>query len=344
MSEEPEILPADPDPLEEGGGPVKTFLEHLEDLRWTLVKSVVAVVVAILACLSGANWIIKVLTWPLEKAEGLKTEPEARLVVTLGTNVFARMTASEAARNGFPLASTNDDTFLRLAPLQVGTNWVMGIVSDTNPPPASAYRNPVTLSILGPAKAFSVLMQVAVYGGFVVAAPFILFFLGQFILPALHFHEKKLLFKVAGAATGLFLVGVAFCYFLILVICLSTTQTFTRWLGFSADLWSADEYISFVCWFMLGMGLAFQLPLVLLTLVRLGILTPRKLSEFRMYFVVGILVLAAFITPDGSPITLILLAGPLYLLYEISVIIAKFWEVRDLRRARAEGEIDADSP
>ncbi|MFM7100155.1 MAG: twin-arginine translocase subunit TatC, partial [Verrucomicrobiota bacterium] len=249
---------------------------------------------------------------------------------------------SEAARHGFPLASTNEDTFLRLAPLQVGTNWILGLAPDTNPPPASAYRNPVTLSILGPAKAFAVLMEVAVYGGFVLATPFILFFLGQFILPAMHIHEKRLMFKVAGAGTGLFMLGVAFCYFLILVICLSTTQTFTRWLGFSADLWSADEYISFVCWFMLGMGLAFQLPLVLLTLVRLGILTPRKLSEFRMYFVVGILVLAAFITPDGSPITLLLLAGPLLILYELSVLIAKFWEIRDRRRSRSAGTLDDD--
>ncbi|MFM8357396.1 MAG: twin-arginine translocase subunit TatC, partial [Verrucomicrobiota bacterium] len=307
MSEEPELLPVEADPPDEGGGPVKTFLEHLEDLRWTLVKSVVAVVVAILACLSGANWIIKVLTWPLEKAEGLKTEPEARLVVTLGTNVFSRMTVSEAARHGFPLASTNEDTFLRLAPLQVGTNWILGLAPDTNPPPASAYRNPVTLSILGPAKAFAVLMEVAVYGGFVLATPFILFFLGQFILPALHIHEKRLLFKVAGAGTGLFMLGVAFCYFLILVICLSTTQTFTRWLGFSADLWSADEYISFVCWFMLGMGVAFQLPLVLLTLVKIGILDAAKLSKFRSYWVVAGLLIAAFITPDGNPLNMLLL-------------------------------------
>ena len=341
MADEPEVLLPDvlADPEGDGGGPVKTFLEHLEDLRWTLIKSVVAVAVGVLMCLSGANWIIKFLTWPLEQAEGIRTTSESQVILTLGTNIF-RLTAAEATAQGFPGIATNRDTFLRLAPVPQGTNWTLGLVVQTNEPPASSYRNPVTLSILGPAKAFSVLMQVAVYGGFVVSTPAILFFLGQFILPALHQHEKKLLYKVAGFATLLFAVGVAFCYFLILVVCLSTTVTFTKWLGFSADLWNADEYIGFVCWFMLGMGLAFQLPLVLLTLVKIGILNAAKLSQFRMYWVATGLILSAFITPDGSPITLILLFGPLHLLYELSVFIAKIWE----RKAReAEARESAES-
>lgn len=340
MADELEVLPArsghGPDPEEdEGGGPVKTFLEHLEDLRWTMIKSVIAVAIGVLACLSGANWLVQVLVWPLKQAEGLQTETSSRVVVTFGTNILARMSSEDAIAQGFGGIETNRDTFIRLMPVPMGTNFVLQVQMDPQPPDPSAYRNPVLLSILGPAKAFKVLMQVGIYGGMVISAPFVLVFLGQFILPALHMHEKRFIYRISGIAVGLFMVGVLFCYFLILIICLSTTVTFTKWLGFSAELWSADEYISFVCWFMLGLGIAFELPLVLLTLVKIGILNASKLSEYRMYWVVIGLGLSAFITPDGSPITLFLLFGPLHLLYELSVVIAYAWE----RSARKKGEM-----
>jgi sec-independent protein translocase protein TatC len=341
MADELEVMPPEsslPEEEDEGGGPIKTFLEHLEDLRWTLIKSVLAVVIGVLACLSGAPWLIKVLVWPLEMAEGIQTDTETRVIISLGTNIVARMNTQEALAQGFDGVYTNSDTFLRMIPVSDGTNFVMSIQPDPQPPLPSAYLNSVKLSILGPAKAFKVLMQVGIYGGFVLSTPAILFFLAQFILPALHVHEKRLLYRIAGVSGGLFFLGLAFCYFLILIICLSTTVTFTNWLGFSAELWTADEYISFVCWFMLGMGIAFQLPLVLLTLVHIGILSASKLSEYRSYWVIIGLVLCAFITPDGSPITLLLLFGPLHLLYEASVIIAYAWE----RKARKNAVVPTD--
>jgi len=325
--------PENPDSDELGGGPVKTFLEHLEDLRWTLIKCAVAIFLGFVVCLSGSNYVIKFLTWPLERAESIRTTTEARVLYLLGTNVVARMSPTESGLAGLP---TNSDTVFRLEPVLMGTNQVLALRLETNVPPALMRSFTVQLKTLGPVTAFSIVMQIAMFGGVTVAIPFVLFFIAQFVLPALHHHERSLVYKVAGWATFLFLLGVAFCYFVMLIICLSTTVSFSNWLGFASDEWKADEYISFVCWFMLGMGIAFQLPLVLLTLVKIGLLDHAKLSKFRSFFVVGVLVIAAFITPDGNPLNMMLLALPLYLLYEISTLVAWWWS-----RSEPKTEIEA---
>lgn len=337
MADELEVVHTPtPEPNEdEGGGPVKTFLEHLEDLRWTLIKVAVSFLLGFIVCLSGAQYIIKFLTWPLEKAESVRSGKDPDVVISLGTNVFHRATVKQFPVGGL---SEKTNTYFRLRPVVVeagqlpslpGGGYVMAMEMDTNPPPAALKSIKVSLSILGPVDAFVLLMQIAMFGGATVAAPFILFFIGQFVLPALHVHEKRFLFRAAGVATGLFLTGVAFCYLLVLVICLSTTVSFANWLGFTSEIWRADAYISFVCWFMLGMGIAFELPLVLLTLVKIGILDAKKLSAFRAYWVVVGLVICGFVTPDGNPLTMMMMFLPLHILYEISVMIAWTWARKD---------------
>ncbi|MBP8259198.1 MAG: twin-arginine translocase subunit TatC, partial [Verrucomicrobia bacterium] len=94
---------------------------------------------------------------------------------------------------------------------------------------------------------------------------------------------------------------------------------------FEANEWRAEDYISFVTKFMLGMGLSFQLPVVLLTLVKIELLDYQKLSGFRSYWVVINMVLCAVITPSGDPVTMMLMALPLQVLYEVSVFIARIW-------------------
>lgn len=317
---------------EDGGGPVKTFLEHLEDLRWTLIKCAVAIFLGFAICLSGSNFVIDFLTWPLKQAEGIRTSAEPRVIYLLGTNVIARLPVADSGLLGL----TNVNTVFRLEPMLLGTNQVLGLRQVTNAGARVTQTFNVQLKTLGPVTAFSIVMQIAMFGGITVSIPFVLFFIAQFILPALHHREKSFVFKVSGWATVMFLLGVAFCYFVLLVICLSTTVSFSNWLGFVSDEWKADEYISFVCWFMLGMGAAFQLPLVLLTLVKIGILDHIKLSKMRSYVVVGELVIAAFITPDGNPLNMMLMAVPLHLLYEISTLIAWWWA----RQARKQAGLE----
>lgn len=327
MPEDLEVMPPEPEE-EEGGGPVRTFLEHLEDLRWTLLKCALALALGMIASLSGSPYIVKFLTWPLVLAQRVRTSPDARVVLILGTNVLAKMPATQ-----FPVTApmTNRDVYLKVVPLYLGTNLVLSLLPDPNPPDAATYGINVDLKTLGPIEGFSVAIKIGLYGGVAVSAPFILLFLAQFILPALHVHERKFVFRAAGIGSLLFFSGVAFCYFILLVVSLSTTVSFSNWMGFSADMWSAGEYIGFVSWFLIGMGIAFELPLVLLTLVKVGILDAKKLNQLRMYWVVAGLTLAGFITPDGNPMTMLLMFVPLHALYEISVLIAWFWERKDPR-------------
>jgi len=107
---------------------------------------------------------------------------------------------------------------------------------------------------------------------------------------------------------------------------------YSNWLGFGAMQWKAEDYISFVCKFLLGMGLGFELPVVLLTLVKLGVLSYTSLRKMWRYMIVIVLVLGGLLTTP-EVVTQVMMAGPLYLLYEISVWIAWYWEWRDRRRA-----------
>ena len=147
--------------------------------------------------------------------------------------------------------------------------------------------------------------------------------------------EKKYLTRAVLIGGVLFFCGAAFCYFLLMKIALSTSALFANWLSFGADLWRAEDYISFVCKFMLGMGIAFELPVIILLLVRIGVLDYKKLSKFRIYWMVINLVLASVLTPPDV-VTQVLMAVPMQLFYECSVFIAWIWYRRDRKREAAE--------
>jgi sec-independent protein translocase protein TatC len=124
-------------------------------------------------------------------------------------------------------------------------------------------------------------------------------------------------------------------------ITLLATVQFSTWLGFGADEWRAEDYIDFVVKMMLAVGLSFQLPVVLLTLVKIGILDYKKLSDWRSYFIVANMVACAIITPSGDPFTMLLLAIPVQVLYEISVLIARAWWRKDEQERAAEDAASA---
>ena len=127
-------------------------------------------------------------------------------------------------------------------------------------------------------------MKVALYGGIILSLPFILFFIAQYVMPALKAKEKKYFARAFIIGGGLFMAGVMLCYFVILPISLKGVAQYTKWLGFSIDIWRGEEVFQFVILFMLGMGVSFELPVVLLTLVRLGILQHEWLVKGRRYF------------------------------------------------------------
>ncbi|MGN6385986.1 MAG: twin-arginine translocase subunit TatC [Verrucomicrobiota bacterium] len=259
MAEEPlELLP---DNEEDEGGPVKTFLEHLEDLRWVLIKCAAALGIGMAACLAAAPQITSVLTWPLQKA-GINVKP-----------------------------------------------------------------NP-----MGPLGGFVISMKMAFYGGITLSLPIILYVIGSFIIPALKKNEKKYFVRAFIIGAGLFLAGVLLCYAVILPISLKGLVQYNEWMGLPTDIWRAEEYFGFVILFMIGMGLSFEIPVVILTLVRIGIIPHEFLIKGRAYFFIANLVLCAFITPDA--VSTIFMVIPVQVLMEICILISKNWE-RQKRLAEA---------
>ena len=315
------------------GGPIKSFLEHLEDLRWTLIKCAAALAVAMLVCLIGGNYIVKFLTYPLRLTTQLRAaKPSETVAVHWGTNVVAQFSRTNLAPI-LPDSLTNTAA-LRVVPKRIGDEVVLSLQPEEKPFEVPG-RDTVLLKNYSPVSTFMVAIKLALYGGLVLSLPFIIYFIGQFVLPALRVKERAFVLRSLGFGVFLFLLGMAFCYFVLMQVALAATVEFSTWLGFSADEWRAEDYISFVTLSMLALGLSFELPILLLALVKIGILNYQTLSKYRSYWVVAELVICAFLTPSGDPFTMLLMAAPIHVLYEISVLIAWYWHWRDAKRARA---------
>jgi sec-independent protein translocase protein TatC len=319
---------------EEEGGPVKSFLEHLEDLRWVLIKSGVALGVGFLVCLVATNSVVKVLTYPLNHAK-VSYPPEIQVVTFLfGTNRLGvyQLPASEAKALNL---STNRYVTFHLEPITIpGTNpvTVLGLRPDNDSTEARRLMVPIVAT--GPAQAFITAVQLAMYAGGLIASPFILYFVASFVFPALKMTERKYVYRGLFFGLGLFLSGVSFCYLALMPIALSASVRYTQWMGLSVPLWRADEYISFVCKFMLGMGLGFEMPVILLVLVKIGILNYTLLSKARRYVIVINFILGAMLTTPEI-LTQLLMALPLQVLYEITIWIAWYWERQEKKREMA---------
>ena len=179
------------------------------------------------------------------------------------------------------------------------------------------------LQSLGVADSFTISIELAFYAGLVIAFPFLVYFLAEFILPALTPKEKAMLLPTAAIGSGLFLGGAAFSYFVVLPQTLEFFFKDAQSMNWQPT-WTVREYYSFTTQFVISFGLAFELPLAVLLLVKLEIVDHALLQRTRSFAVVLIFILAAVITPTSDILTLVLMGGPMYVLYELCVLIAWF--------------------
>lgn len=318
---------------EQEGGPVKPFLDHLEDLRWVLIKSLAALGVAIVVCLLAGDKVVWVLMRPLKHTKVRVTPGVQTVDFRVGTNRMGSFTLplTPEAPTAF---GTNRQVAFQLLPVTVGTNVLLGMRPEPLPPEGVRRALDIPVVNLGPASGFIVAFKVAIYAGVVVAAPFIFYFVIGYVFPALRLKEKKYASHGLFFGLGLFLLGVSFCYFILMPVALVASVQYSEWLGFSAPQWRAEEYISFVSKFMLGMGIGFELPVVVLTLVKIGVLNYRSLSSGRRYVIVINFILGAVLTTP-EVITQVLMAIPLQVLYEICIWIAWYWERKERKLKEA---------
>jgi sec-independent protein translocase protein TatC len=238
----------------------KPFLDHLEDLRWTVVKMAIALFAAMILCFLFRQPLVHVMQAPLKGVDP-----------------------------------------------QVGALKALGITDS------------IVISF-----------HLAFYAGIVLSFPLLLYFLAEFVLPALTAVEKRFLFPAIAGSFGLFLLGVLVCYFWLLPKTILFFFRDTQSLGW-APTWTVQQYYSFVTKFVLGFGMAFELPVVVLALVYFGLITYRFMARTRPYAVVLIFVLAAIIAPTPDLLTLVAMALPMALLYESCIWIAWIMERRASR-------------
>jgi len=248
------------------GDIIKPFLEHMEDLRWTLLKMGFSLIVAMVIAFFYRNDLMRILQAPLAQVD---PSLPGQLIVT---------------------------------------------------------------EIAG---AFMLSIKMAFQAGIVIAFPFLVFFLADFVLPALTRQEKKYLFPGIAAGTVLFCAGVAVAYYYILPQTIRFFFDYTKELGLK-EMWTWASYASIFTWLTIGFGLLCELPVVVMVLALLGIVNFKLLSATRSYAVTLIFILAAIIAPTPDPATLLVLALPIVLLYESCI-----WMVWLLdRRRRKNADVD----
>lgn len=258
-------------PAPEGGAPGKPmgFLDHLEELRWTIMKSVAAFLAAFVVVAVFFDQTLAFLRWPLE----------------------------------IGLAGAPADSF--------------------------------TLISTSAAAIFGAYLMVCLLGALPLALPPVMFFIAQFVAPALTDKEKRLVVPAFIATLLLFFVGGAFSYFLLVPSLVKVSVASNAYMGVKLML-EVDKYFSMLVWMIVLMGLSFQFPVVIQILVYLDMVTVARLRSWRRMVVLGCAIAAALITPTGDPFNMMIVALPLYLLYEIALMVASGYTARKAARDRAE--------
>ncbi|MGB2869743.1 MAG: twin-arginine translocase subunit TatC [Bacteroidota bacterium] len=227
-----------------------SFLEHLEELRWQIVKALVGFLIATGLCVAFADFIVQdVMIKPL-KAVGMKVQ------------------------------------------------------------------------VLSPYGIVMLYMEVVLIGGLIISMPNTLFWLWKFVAPGLLPKERRYVSKIVAFTSLCFFSGVAFGYFVLLPAALSFFANFGT---ANIDLnVSVDHYVSFMLTLILGSGLVFELPMITYFLTKMGFLTPAFMRHYRRHAIVVILIIAAVVTPTPDMVTQVLMAAPMFVLYEISILVCKF--------------------
>ena len=164
-----------------------------------------------------------------------------------------------------------------------------------------------------------VFMKVALLSGFTLSLPWILFQIMKFVIPGLTRTEKKWLFLSIPFATLLFILGIAFAFYVMLP---SALPILTQFLGITTTI-RVKSYIDFIINLMFWIGISFELPLIVFILARLGIVNAKSLLNGWRYALIAMAILAALITPTVDPINMAIFMLPLFLLYLLSILLAK---------------------
>lgn len=187
------------------------------------------------------------------------------------------------------------------------------------------------LVFLSPAEGFWMNMKIALVAGLILALPVIFQQLWSFISPGLHSKEKKYVVPFVFVATSLFLVGGAFCFFIVLPFAMGFLLTYK--IGdFMMPMLSVGQYVDFCLKFILAFGAVFELPIVIVFATRMGLVTTQTLAKNRKYAILLAFVVAAILTPTPDVFNQTLMAVPMIVLYEVGLLVSRIFT----RKKKAE--------
>jgi sec-independent protein translocase protein TatC len=189
------------------------------------------------------------------------------------------------------------------------------------------------LTTLGVTEAFMQVLKVSIYAGLICSLPFILYQFWAFMLPALYENEKRSTVPYVALTTILFLAGITFGYFIVLPVGLKFMIGYGG--GTFNQLLQAERYISFISMFELAFGIVFELPLVMMLMAWAGIVDHKRMHKFRKYAILVEAVIAMVLTPSQDPVSMLLMLGPLIVLYEFGILLARLAAKRKIRRRGA---------
>ena len=271
------------------------FLDHLEELRWRIIKTLAAIFAGAAVAFFFAEIILTTLAHPYQEA------------------VLSR---SESGHEG-PVEAMR----------QLVESWFgdpASIVESADPLAGEGVAQSLPpsrrLQAIKPMTYFFVQLQVALLGGVVISLPVIFFQFWQFVAPGLLTRERRLVFPLIGISVLCFAIGALIAYWIVLPLGLRFFLSLEP-----ADMtsqWAVNEYFGFVLKLIFGFGIVFEMPVVTLFLSRIGLITPNTMRRVRRYAVVAIFLTAAIFTPP-DPVSQILMALPLLLLYELSIWVCR---------------------
>jgi sec-independent protein translocase protein TatC len=315
-----------------------SLVDHLDELRRRLIACIVVFLIAFGICLWQDNAILDIMNRPLENGASLlhkksapKNDPLER---TAAYQAQVRKTALASAKAFDELAASADGATVRATYTELAAQ--QRALAKSVPPETK--RRPVTLGVGEP---FTATIRIVAYAALLLSLPFLLFQAYAFVLPAFSSQERQVALPLMLMVPFLFIAGVVFAYYMVLPNAVSFLQ------NFNADnydiLIQANQFYKFSVTVLIAMGIAFQVPVGILAITRVGIVTTAQLRHSRRYAFL-VCAIAAMLLPGQDPVTMLSLLAPLYLLFEGSILLAAVLDRRARRREPDEPEsADLDS-
>jgi sec-independent protein translocase protein TatC len=305
-----------------------SIVGHLDELRSRLIISAIVLAVAFAVCFWQNHALLHVLNRALPHSGSIASQSELANLPTQAANEHRGFVQVERAVTALAAPASHLSAANRILLAQMAAGFHQ--INKSLPSSVPDQVKPITIGIGEP---FTTTLTVAAYFALLFSLPLLIYQGYAFVIPALNPHERRIALPVMIAAPVLFLIGVAFTYLIVLPPAVHFLQGYNS--GNFDILVQAKAYYTFEILTMLGIGLAFQLPLGLLGLDRIGAINSRTLTHNWRYAVVGISVIAAAL-PGADPVTTALEMLPLILLYLLSIVLLKIADRRDAARAASD--------